>query len=45
MRTELGDLSAKVVSMQSHIHEIAIVLDHHSTRLDSIEQHLGLDKH
>jgi acyl-CoA reductase-like NAD-dependent aldehyde dehydrogenase len=30
--------------MADHIHEIAMAIDHHTTRLDRIEQHLGLDK-
>jgi len=44
VRTELQGIRADVKRMSDHIHEIAMAVDHHTTRLDRIEQHLGLDK-
>ncbi len=51
IRTELQGLREDVNRMSGHVREITIAVDHHSTRLDSIEtrldgieQHLGLDK-
>jgi len=44
VRTELQGLRADVKNMSDHIREIAMAVDHHTDRLDRIEQHLGLDK-
>ena len=44
IRTELKDVRGDMKRMNDHINEIAMAIDHHTTRLDRIEQHLGLDK-
>jgi len=44
MRTEMQAVRADVNRINLHLHEVAIILDHHSTRLDAIERQLGLDK-
>lgn len=43
IRADFKELSGKFTQMTSHLHEIAIVLDHQNGRLDRIERHLGLD--
>jgi hypothetical protein len=39
----LNGVKAELIRMREDIHAITIAVDHHSTRLDRIEQHLGLD--
>jgi hypothetical protein len=43
VRTELKDVRTELSRLTTHVHEIAIAVDHHTTRLDAIERHLGLD--
>jgi septal ring factor EnvC (AmiA/AmiB activator) len=43
IRVELKELRGDMKRMNDHISELAIAVDHHTTRLDRIEQHLGLD--
>ncbi len=43
VRTELQGVRADMKRMNDHIQELALAVDHHTTRLDRIEQHLGLD--
>ena len=44
LRTELREVQSDLRNVNLHIQEVAIILDHHSTRLDAIERQLGLDK-
>lgn len=44
VRNQLKILTDKFDVMSTHVQEMAIVLDHHSMRLDRIDQHLGLDE-
>lgn len=44
IRNELHGMRDEFKNMSLHIQEIAIAIDHHTTRLDRIEAHLGLDK-
>ena len=39
----LNSVRAELKFVREQIQEIALVVDHHTTRLDSIERHLGLD--
>ncbi len=43
VRTELKEIKADLASVKDRLGEIALVVDHHTTRLDGIEKHLGLD--
>ncbi len=43
IRGELKDMRTDISRMNEHIHELALAVDHHTTRLDLIEHHLGLD--
>ena len=40
----LNSIRAELIRVRENICEITIAIDHHSDRLDRIEQHLGLDK-
>ena len=40
----LNSIRAELIRVRENIGEITIAIDHHSDRLDRIEQHLGLDK-
>jgi chromosome segregation ATPase len=43
VRSELKEIKSDIVTVKDRLGEIALVVDHHTTRLDSIEHHLGLD--
>ena len=43
VRTELRGIRDELKDIRTHIHELALAVDHHTSRLDRIEQHLGLD--
>lgn len=40
----LGSLRIDMRRMSGHMQEIAMAIDHHTTRLDKIEHHLGLNQ-
>ncbi|MER2520916.1 MAG: hypothetical protein ABTQ34_09585 [Bdellovibrionales bacterium] len=40
---ELKEIRTEIKLLRNQIHELAIAVDHHTSRLDRIEQHLGLD--
>lgn len=44
MRGEIQDIRADLRRMSGHMQEIAMAIDHHTTRLDKIEHHLGLNQ-
>jgi hypothetical protein len=39
----LNSVRSELKLVREQIQEIALVVDHHTTRLDGIEHHLGLD--
>lgn len=44
LRAEIQGMRLDMRRMAEHMQEVAIVLDHHTTRLDKIEHHLGLNQ-
>ena len=43
VRTELRGIRDELKDIRIHIHELALAVNHHTSRLDRIEQHLDLD--
>ena len=43
VRTELRGIHVELKDIRTHMHELALAVDHHTSRLDRIEQHLGID--
>lgn len=43
LRNDVRELRTEVGEIKLHVQEIAIIVDHHSHRLERIEQHLDLE--
>ena len=43
IHVELKDIRGEIRDIRNTIHELALAVDHHTSRLDRIEQHLGID--
>lgn len=44
MRVEITGMRSDIKVLTGYVQEVAIILDHHSRRLDRIEHHLELNK-